>query len=156
VLALAVLGVASMLVVLPSLEHRDMRDVVAQRYHNDCAPAAAAMLLTSTGTSVSYEEVRGRIRLGEDGASVRDLTALLISFGLPVASWHLDPSATNFLLPPAILFVNDAHFIVLDSIRDGLFFTRDPLRGHLALTGKEFAQMWDGIVIQRRQVPTPP
>lgn len=156
VITSGLLTIVGAIVLVLLVGQRDMQGVVAQRERNDCAVAAAVMMLNNAGRSVGYDLVRARLRLSDDGVSVRDLTELLSSFGLPAASWRIEPSRIEDIVPPAILFIDDAHFVVLDSVRSGVVFVRDPVRGRLTLTGEELGKKWDGTVIQNSQTSGAP
>jgi len=134
----------------------DAEGVVLQRSERDCAPAAATMVLQNLGYDVSFEEVSARFDLDESGASVSQLLRVLDSLGVTARAWMLGQGSLYHLQNPAILLVDDAHFLVLDSVRGDFVFIRDPAAGRTVLSMESLRMRWGGVTIVMGQTDGTP
>jgi ABC-type bacteriocin/lantibiotic exporter with double-glycine peptidase domain len=127
-------------------------EVNFQTRSNDCGTAALLMVLDHYGMKSSRRELEQNAKFEFRGASMQRLKELARSAGLEAEGWRLrfeDLATVRF---PAILFVENHHFIVADSVDGrGFLFVRDPAVGKLKIPRKKAAAIWSGetLVITR-------
>jgi ABC-type bacteriocin/lantibiotic exporter with double-glycine peptidase domain len=69
-------------------------------------------------------------------------------YGLRACGWKVDPKELPGMPMPAILFVDNRHFVVLDSVdREDRAFVRDPAIGRIRIPGKRLRSRWRGEVL---------
>ena len=119
--------------------------VVLQDGANTCGPAALKMILDHHGVSVQLSDLERKGGRGKRGMDMSRLSRLATSFGLDAQGWRLGVDDLRARAMPAILFVEDTHFVVVDSIGDRHdFFVRDPAKGRMRLSKSMLQKIWKG------------
>jgi ABC-type bacteriocin/lantibiotic exporter with double-glycine peptidase domain len=119
--------------------------VVFQDGGNTCGPAALKMILDHHGVNVRLRELERKGGQGKRGMDMLSLSRLAQAFGLYASGWRLDIEDLQGRCLPAILFVENTHFVVLDSVHPrGDFFVRDPAKGKMRLSKSKLMNMWGG------------
>jgi ABC-type bacteriocin/lantibiotic exporter with double-glycine peptidase domain len=119
--------------------------VVFQDRGNTCGPAALKMILDHHGISVQLLELERKRGRGKRGMDMFSLSRLATLFGLKATGWKLGIDDLRESNMPVILFVENTHFVVLDSVRnEGDFFVRDPAKGKMRLSKARLLKMWRG------------
>lgn len=78
--------------------------------------------------------------------SILEIVTLSQASNLNASGYRCSANKLSQLNSPCVLHF-DNHFVVLDSLRNGIAHIRDPMRGHLKLDTAKLKQMWDGNVI---------
>ena len=119
--------------------------VILQNRSNNCGPSALLMVLEYHGIAVSPGEMERKAKLVRQGVSISTLKELSRSFGLQATGWRLNFVDLPGVQFPAILFVENDHFVVVDSIGEGeSLFVRDPAIGRLRIPKKVLMDRWKG------------
>jgi ABC-type bacteriocin/lantibiotic exporter with double-glycine peptidase domain len=119
--------------------------VVFQRGGNDCGLAALAMVFGRYGIEGSPQMFEHEIRPGTRGISMMKLKELGEARGLLVHGWKLGVKDLSGMKFPIILFMNEHHYIVADSIdARGFIFVRDPAVGRLRFPPGRMTERWKG------------
>jgi ABC-type bacteriocin/lantibiotic exporter with double-glycine peptidase domain len=119
--------------------------VILQNRSNSCGLAALMMVFEYHGIKVSPGEVERKARLSQQGVSMLALKELAQSFGLQATGWRLNLGELPSVRLPAILFVENHHFLVLDSMgAGGSLFVRDPAIGRMRIPRKVLMDRWKG------------
>jgi ABC-type bacteriocin/lantibiotic exporter with double-glycine peptidase domain len=119
--------------------------VVLQNQSNNCGVAALMMVLDHYGMKPSQRELEQRARLEFRGTSLLTLKELAKAAGLEAEGWRLSFEDLPGIQFPAILFVENHHFIVVDSVDGrGFLFVRDPAVGRLKIPRKRAIDIWKG------------
>jgi ABC-type bacteriocin/lantibiotic exporter with double-glycine peptidase domain len=120
-------------------------DVVFQDGANTCGPAALKMILDHYGVNVQLIELERKGGRGKKGMDMLSLANLAKLFGLRAKGWKLNIDRVRESCMPAILFVENTHFVVLDSVRSQTdFFIRDPAKGKMRLSKAKLGRIWRG------------
>ncbi|MDP2883741.1 MAG: cysteine peptidase family C39 domain-containing protein [Ignavibacteria bacterium] len=134
----------------PTGEEKDMvylgvEGVMLQNRGNNCGLTALMMVFEYHGIKISLGEMERKARLGRQGVSMLTLKELAQSFGLQATGWRLNFGDLPGVRFPAILFVENHHFLVLDSMGAGGFlFVRDPAIGRMRIPEKVLMDRWKG------------
>jgi ABC-type bacteriocin/lantibiotic exporter with double-glycine peptidase domain len=134
----------------PAEDEKDMmylgvEGVILQNRRNSCGLAALVMVLEHHGIKASTGEVERKAKLVRRGMSMLTLKRLAQSFGLQATGWRLNFGDLPNVRFPAILFVQNRHFVVVDSIGKGEFlFVRDPAIGRMRIPKKVLMDEWKG------------
>lgn len=119
--------------------------VIFQDGSNTCGPAALKMILDHYGVNVPLLELERKGGHGKRGMNMLALCRLAKSFGLTAKGWRL--SADDFWdgCLPAIIFVENTHFVVLDSVHNQIdYFIRDPAKGRMRISKTKLLKTWKG------------
>ncbi len=119
--------------------------VVFQDRSNNCGVAALTMVLDHYGMKPSTWGIEKRTRPGFRGASLLTMKELAKSEGLEAEGWILSVEDLTRIQLPAILFIENNHFIVVDSVdEEGNLFVRDPAVGRLKIPPRKAVEIWKG------------
>ena len=126
--------------------------VVLQERSNDCGVAALIMILDHYGIKASLRTMEQKAPRKFGGASLFALKTMAQEAGLGAEGWKLSPEDLRKVQLPAILFIENHHFVVVDSMNGkGILFVRDPAVGRLKIPRKRAIDIWKGetLVITR-------
>ncbi len=119
--------------------------VVLQDGSNTCGPAALKMILEHHAINISLHELERKSWRGGQSMTMLDLKYTAGLFGVSAKGWRLSVDDLSCVSLPAILFVENTHFVVLDSIHGCTdYFVRDPAKGKLQLSRTKLLKMWKG------------
>lgn len=128
-------------------------NVIRQRRNNTCGPAALAMVLADHDVNVTEGELERQLPMHDDGASLRSLIVAAERYGVRLEAWRLRFDAIDSVHLPAILWIDDDHFVVLDSVRTDGVFVRDPAKGRLRWTREGLRSRWNGTAAVAVRTP---
>ena len=134
--------------------------VIMQDRSNTCGPAALKMILDAYGRKTSLHELEVDCN-SQNGWSMQALKEPAEELGLRAEGWRLDVDALSRSRFPVILFVENNHFVVADSVDNGgFFFLRDPAIGRMKIHSRALVKIWKGETlvfgegeIAKRQFP---
>jgi len=119
--------------------------VILQNRGNNCGLAALMMVLEYHGITVSLGELERKSKPGRQGVSISTLKELSQSFGLQATGWRLNFGNLLGVRFPVILFVENRHFVVVDSMGgEEVLFVRDPAIGRMKIPKKALTDRWKG------------
>ena len=119
--------------------------VTMQDKSNTCGPAALKMILDVHGKKVALRELEKGSNARDSGWSMQSLKELADQYGLRAEGWRLNLEALGRSRFPAILFVENRHFVVVDSMDTaGFFFVRDPAIGRMKIQRRALNKIWTG------------
>jgi ABC-type bacteriocin/lantibiotic exporter with double-glycine peptidase domain len=119
--------------------------VIMQDKGNTCGPAALKMILDAHGKTVQLSELEKGGDTIRGGWSMQSLKELAEQYGLRAEGWKLDVEALCRSQFPVILFVENRHFVVADSVEtDGFFLVRDPAIGRMKIHRRALSRIWTG------------
>ncbi|MCX6145354.1 MAG: cysteine peptidase family C39 domain-containing protein [Ignavibacteriales bacterium] len=119
--------------------------VIMQDKSNTCGPAALKMILDAHGKKVQLGELEKRSDTSYGGWSMQSLKGLAEQSGLRAEGWRLDLDALCRSRFPVILFVENRHFVVADSVDSaGFFVVRDPAIGRMKIHRRALGKIWTG------------
>jgi ABC-type bacteriocin/lantibiotic exporter with double-glycine peptidase domain len=118
--------------------------VVFQMNTNECGPCALKMIFDYYDIPISLKKIETGITLTEKGTSMLDLKKIAERNGLKAEGWRFtfdDFMRSSF---PSILYVNNNHFIVADSVRQDTVYFRNPAMGRMKIGKNELCEIWKG------------
>jgi predicted double-glycine peptidase len=118
--------------------------VVMQTRGKNCGAASLKMICDAYKISVSLHEIDSAVTTAHGGASMLALKTFAESKRLSVEGWKMKFDEFERRPFPMLLFVNNNHFVVADSVRDGEVFLRDPSIGRLKMSHGNIVKIWKG------------
>jgi len=119
--------------------------VIMQDKSNTCGLAALKMILDVYGKRVPLRELEKDNKTSNGGWSMQSLKELAEQYGLRAEGWRLNMEALCRSRFPAILFVENRHFVVADRVDTcGFFFVRDPAIGRMKIHRSALGRIWTG------------
>ncbi|MDT0318669.1 NHLP family bacteriocin export ABC transporter peptidase/permease/ATPase subunit [Streptomyces sp. DSM 44918] len=117
----------------------------------ECGAAALAMVLGHFGRHVPLEELRIACGVSRDGSRASNLLKAARRHGLTAKGMQMDLAALAEVRPPAILFWEFNHYVVLDGMgrrfgRRGAWIN-DPAKGRRFVPIDEFDTSFTGVVL---------
>ena len=129
-------------------KHRRVRTpVLLQFEETECGAVCLGIVLAHHGRWVRIEELRNACRVGRDGSSAGDLARAAERYGLRVQGWRRQPAQLRKIRPPAILFWEFNHFLVLEGCGPDRFYVNDPANGRRSVGAEEFDKKFTGVVL---------
>jgi ABC-type bacteriocin/lantibiotic exporter with double-glycine peptidase domain len=124
----------------------DSAGVVFQQTNEDCGVACAFMILQREEKSgLTYDQISAQLHRTTGGISMRELREFFATRQIPSAGMRLKIEDLRRIPHPAILLVENNHYVVYDGFRpDGKILLRDPTMGRLLLEKMGFARIWGG------------
>jgi ABC-type bacteriocin/lantibiotic exporter with double-glycine peptidase domain len=123
--------------------------VTLQDKGNTCGPTALKMVLDRFGKTVSLHSLEESDNASAGGWSMQSLKDLAEKHGLQAEGWRLDVDALRKCRFPVILFVENRHFVVADSVdAAGFFFVRDPAIGKVKIHQRTLGKIWTGETLE--------
>jgi len=130
---------------LKGARYEGLEDVALQTHNMNCGPSALKMVLDSLGVKRTLAEIEDAITIDERGSSLFDLMTYAQNQGLRAEAWQLNVDDLQDKKLPAIVFVYQDHFAVLDRITpQGEVQLRDPAIGQLRMNKDAFEKIWNG------------
>jgi uncharacterized protein len=129
----------------------DEKNVIFQTKENNCGPVALKMIFDHYKIPATLVEIENKVGLNNRGTSMLALKEMADLKGLHAEGWRL--SLEDFLKTtfPVILFVNEDHYIVADSVVSDTLFFRDPALGKLRLRINKLPEKWNGETLVFKQ-----
>lgn len=127
--------------------HRRRVRHVVQYAQSECGLCCSAMILDYWGSSGAIHQLRKEIDTGRDGLSLGQVARLLRSRGLDVQTYQASVRGLRRLTDPAIIFWEENHVVVLESINDRRAVIVDPSAGRRSVALSDFERSYSGIVL---------
>jgi ABC-type bacteriocin/lantibiotic exporter with double-glycine peptidase domain len=125
--------------------------VVLQSRQNDCGLTALMMMLDGRGIATLPTKTTHDASLARRGASLTQLKEIARVYGVRTDGWRVNFGELANLPMPAMLFVDNHHFIVVDSVdKMDRVFARDPAVGRIRIPGNILRKRWRGEVLVLR------
>ena len=127
--------------------------VLLQFEATECAAVCLRIVLAYHGRWVRLDELRNACCVGRDGSSAGDLVRAAERYGMRVRGWRRHPAQLRKIRPPAILFWDFNHFVVLEGCGPGRFYLNDPANGRRSVSAEEFDEKFTGVVLVLERGP---
>ena len=128
-------------------QRRVRTPVLLQFDETECGAVCLGIVLAHHGRWVRLEELRSACGVGRDGSSAGDLASAAGHYGLQVRGWRREPAQLRRIRPPAILFWEFNHFLVLEGCGPDRFYLNDPANGRRSVSAEEFDRKFTGVVL---------
>ena len=113
----------------------------------ECGAAALGMVLAHHGRWTPLVELRRLCGVSRDGSKASSLLRAGRSLGLDADGYRLDIDDLAAIAKPAIVYVNENHFVVLEGMRRGRVEVNDPVGGRVIYTREEFGAIYSGVAL---------
>ncbi|MEH6979431.1 cysteine peptidase family C39 domain-containing protein, partial [Bacillus pseudomycoides] len=121
---------------------------VGQVQESECGLCCVSMLMGYYKQDIPVKTLSKTIEVGRDGVNIKKLGEALDSFGYKVSYYEADStSLIQIADKPLILFWNKNHYVVLEKIKNGMFYIVDPNFGRGKLTLEEFNEHFSNLVL---------
>lgn len=126
---------------------------VVQLTQTECGLASALMVMKTYGSRESLDALREECDPGRDGLSVRQLRDLFLSRGFESKMYRALLSGLRKIELPAVIFWENYHFVVLESLTATRATIVDPASGRRRVSMEEFQESYSGVVIEAVPLP---
>ena len=113
----------------------------------ECGAVCLGIVLEHHGRWVRPQELREACGVGRDGSSAGDIARAAERYGMRVQGSRRQPAWLRKLQPPAILFWEFNHFLVLEGCGPDRFYVNDPANGRRSISAEEFDRKFTGVVL---------
>jgi ABC-type bacteriocin/lantibiotic exporter with double-glycine peptidase domain len=120
---------------------------IEQLQQTECGLCCMAMVVKYYKGNVSLYELRERMGNGRDGTTLLHLRNLASSLGFEAKCYATKVAQLETHLLPAILYWEDKHFVVLESIKGNHYFIVDPALGRRKITIQEMEDSFSGYLL---------
>ena len=115
----------------------------------ECGAASLKIVLAFLGRVVPLAELRERCGISRDGVTAVQLKRTAQSYGLDVRAYRTSAEQLKLkTAPPAVLFWNFNHFLVLEGFENNKAYLSDPASGRRSVTWDEFQTSFTGVVLE--------
>lgn len=121
--------------------------VILQTNQSDCLLACAAMIMDTYGCKVPVYRLVEKVELSMAGSNVLQLREAIGELGFNVEGYKIVTDKFENLIFPIIAYVNNGHFIVINSVKKEKIIGIDPAIGRISYTYEEFNEIYSGVVI---------
>ncbi len=122
--------------------------IIRQSTSSECGLACVTMIANYHGHQIDLQSMRMKYEISTLGASLSDLVEIGATLDLSVRGISCDLPDLASITLPAILHWDFKHFVVLKSIKKGLYEIHDPSEGKLFLKGDEVSKHFTGIALE--------
>jgi ATP-binding cassette subfamily B protein RaxB len=131
-----------------SLSRRKL-PLVMQEANGECGLACIAMVAQWHGHKLDLPYLRGTYPTTRRGLSLANLAAIADQLRFDVRGYQVDDTADlGKVRLPALLHWGKNHFVVLKSVRRGVFTIHNPAAGVCRYTAEELAEHFSGYVLE--------
>jgi len=110
----------------------------------DCGPTCIKIIAKFFGKTISVEELRQLSETTREGTTLLNLSDTAEKIGFRTLGVKLSAKTLKKATLPCVLHWNNAHFVVLYSIKKGHYYISDPAYGLIKYTEREFLDRWIG------------
>ena len=131
-----------------------INDKFLQAKSNTCGPAVLAYISTFFGKVIDEKDVIANIEMTEEGTSMLELKKAAIAYDFDAKGVKANYAALMQEPLPAIAYINDSHYVVVNDITPSHVYVFDPAIGHMKLSRQIFERAWKGylLLIRMREI----
>lgn len=121
---------------------------IIQDKRMNCGPAALKMVFQDFNIHLALSEIEKETNFNKsEGVSLLDLFNYCEKMGLQPRGLRLNEASLK-AYTPAIIFIKQSHFVVLDSLdTQNYCYIRDPARGRMKIPINHLSKMWNGEIL---------
>ncbi len=125
-------------------------DKFLQAKINTCGPAVLAYIATFFGKEITEDNVVKRVNLTEEGTSMLSLRDAARTYGFDAEGVKVGFGVLLNEPLPAIAYINDSHYVVVNEVNKSSVYVFDPAIGHVKLARDTFERAWKGYLLRIR------
>lgn len=115
--------------------------------YSECGLACLTMILHYYKNQTSLNDLRSSFGTNREGYSLYQLLLIAKEYNLDAKAYQVQAESLSELKNPAILYWNNNHYVVLDSVKKGNYTIVDPAQGRLKLSREEFQASYSGYML---------
>lgn len=131
----------------------EINDKFLQAKSNTCGPAVLAYISTFFGKEIEEDDVISKVEMTQQGTSMLELKKAAIAYGFNAQGVKASYGALLKEPLPAIAYINDSHYVVLNEVTASSVYVFDPAIGHVKLSRQTFERAWKGYLLLVRMRP---
>ncbi|MGT2923650.1 peptidase domain-containing ABC transporter [Streptococcus caviae] len=112
--------------------------LLEQTTPTECGLCCLYMILDYFDIQENFFELKQKINVGRNGLSIQNVTDIAKNYGISCQTYRFHSTPHSF---PAMAFVNEDHFVILENFRKGKYSIVDPAVGRYVLNKEEFQEM---------------
>ncbi len=121
--------------------------VIIQMEALECGAASLAMILAYYKKWVPLSVLREECGVSRDGSNVFGMVKAAQHYGLGAKAYRYGAAKLTNVVLPAVVFWNNAHFVVLCGIDKAYYYINDPAKGKVKYTHEAFQKQYSGVVV---------
>ena len=125
----------------------DSKDVIFQKNNNDCGPTALLMIFRYHNIVSDQPNLLKEAALTDNGTSLWQLKEIAEDHGLEVTARLMELESIDNNVTPLLVYLENSHFVVLDSVTAEYAIIRDPQIGRIKFTLKTLRKIWLGMAL---------
>ncbi|TRX41433.1 peptidase domain-containing ABC transporter [Flavobacterium restrictum] len=110
----------------------------------DCGPTCIKIIAKNYGKTINTQELRDYSETTREGSSLLLLSDAAEKIGIKTLGIKISLKQIEEIPLPCILHWNGAHFVVLYSVKKGIYYISDPAIGLIEYNETEFLKFWIG------------
>ena len=122
----------------------DDKDVIFQKNNHDCGPSALLMIFRHYNIMCEHDSLLTKAALNSNGTSMWHLKTIAEEHGLQVTARLVRMESVDNQVMPLLLYLENSHFVVLDSVAADYAIVRDPQLGRVRFRIKNLGKIWRG------------
>lgn len=122
--------------------------LIMQDEISECGHACVAMVACYFGHCIDLPALRKKFMSSIRGISLGEIQMMLHRLEIEARALYVPMQEIHLVPCPAILFWNNAHFVVLKRVRKNYIVIHDPAIGVVRYSKKEFEQHFSGVVLE--------
>ena len=120
---------------------------IIQKNWNESAAATLSMIFSYWGIHKSLDEMCYETIITPDGSRASNIMRAAKRYGINCRGFSRDTRKLENTEKPCIIYWNYNHFIVLESLQDGIAVINDPAVGHREISFAELDEGYSNIVL---------
>lgn len=121
--------------------------VVLQLNSYGCGPAALKMVFDHYALPSTLSELERRLGTTSAGTTMLHMREVAEQGGLRVEAWRLTPADLSRVPLPAIVLINENHYVVVVGLNSDEVAVKDPASGVLGWRKEAFFHHWKGEIL---------
>lgn len=120
---------------------------VEQMQQTECGLCCTSMILKYYRSNEPLSELREYLEAGRDGLKISQISGYLKNRGFETHIYEASVTALKRLPMPSIIFWNNEHFVVLESVSNSNFIILDPAFGRRNIPINDFKKEYSNTVL---------
>ncbi|MCA9507864.1 MAG: ATP-binding cassette domain-containing protein [Myxococcales bacterium] len=113
----------------------------------ECGATCLGIVLDYYGYKNNQQQLNQLLGISKNGSDALDIIKGAQQFGLNAHAQKKSAAQIADDKKPSIIFVDDCHFVVLESIKNKNYHINDPAKGRYCLSQREFRRRFSGVEI---------
>ena len=121
---------------------------IPQILQTECGLVNIAMLSRYYGKHIELNDLREYVQPGRDGIGISNLVKILQSLDFDCNVYKVNVEMLSGIKLPAILYIDNNHFVILEKISKRKYTVVDPALGRIQYKEEELREKFSNIAVQ--------